>query len=159
MGFSLSVDMQRLSSLIQRTNKIHNTEVEVGFFEGDVYGPENDNLPVAQVAAYNNFGTSFNPTRPFMDDTFEDIMYRRYMVRDIKQIFTSVLTNGRSTQRMLRQLGAGIAALMKLTIEEYAAAGGNSHETIKKKNGRDTPLIDTGKMLESVRFRIHKGGM
>lgn len=157
MGFSLKVETKRLTSLIKRTNAIDNTEIEVGFWD-DRYGPENDNLPVAQVAAYNNFGTSFNPTRPFMDDTFEDYMYRAYMSREVKNVFTSVLTNGRSTQRLLRELGGKIKELMQLTILEYAADGGNSQRTIEKK-GRDSPLIDTGKMLESVRFIIHKGGM
>jgi hypothetical protein len=157
MGFSLKVETKRLDSLIKRVNAIDNTEIEVGFWD-DRYGPENDNLPVAQVAAYNNFGTSFNPTRPFMDDTFEDYMYRAYMSREVKNVFTSVLTNGRSTQRLLRELGGKIKELMQLTILEYAADGGNSQRTIEKK-GRDSPLIDTGKMLESVRFIIHKGGM
>lgn len=155
MGFSLKVETKRLDSLIRRTKEIDNTEVEVGFWD-DHYGPENDNLPVAQVAAYNNFGTSFNPTRPFMDDTFEDIMYQTYMARGVKQVFLSVITNGRSTQRLLRNLGETIKELMQLTIQQYAADGGNSQKTIEKK-GRDSPLIDTGKMLESVRFRIHKG--
>lgn len=158
MGFTLKVETKRLSSLIKRTAAIDNTEVEVGFWD-DRYGPENDNLPVYLVAAYNNFGTSFNPTRPFMDDTFEDFMYQAHMARGMKHIFYSVLTNGRSTQRLLRNLGATIKELMQLTILQYAAEGGNSKETIAKKNGRDTPLIDTGKMLESVRFRIQKGGM
>lgn len=157
MGFSLKVETKRLSSLIKRVDAINGTQVEVGFWD-DRYGPENDNLPVAQVAAYNNFGTSFNPTRPFMDDTFEDMMYQAYMAREVKHIFTSVLTNGRSTQRLLRELGERIKGLMQLTILEYAADGGNSQRTIEKK-GRDSPLIDTGKMLESVRFRIHKGEM
>ena len=157
MGFSLKVETKRLTSLIKRTNAIDNTEIEVGFWD-DRYGPENDNLPVAQVAAYNNFGTSFNPTRPFMDDTFEDIMYQAYMARGVKQIFISVLTNGRGTQRLLRELGDTIKQLMQITIAQYAADGGNSQKTIEKK-GRDSPLIDTGKMLESVKFIIHKGGM
>lgn len=157
MGFSLKIETKKLDSLIRRTNAIDNTEVEVGFWD-DRYGPENDNLPVAQVAAYNNFGTSFNPTRPFMDDTFEDIMYQAYMARGVKHIFLSVLTNGRGTQRLLRELGGTIKELMQVTIAQYAADGGNSQKTIEKK-GRDSPLIDTGKMLESVRFRIIKGGM
>lgn len=155
MGFSLKVETKRLGSLIKRVNAIDNTEIEVGFWD-DRYGPENDNLPVAQVAAYNNFGTSFNPTRPFMDDTFEDIMYQAYMARAVKNIFISVLTNGRGAQRLLRELGERIKGMMQLTILEYAANGGNSQKTIEKK-GRDSPLIDTGLMLESVKFIIHKG--
>lgn len=157
MGFSLKVETKRLDSLIKRVNAVNHTEVEVGFWD-DRYGPENDNLPVAQVAAYNNFGTSFNPTRPFMDDTFEDMMYQIYMARGVKNVFLSVLSNGRGTQRLLRELGATIKELMQVTIQQYASDGGNSRSTIERK-GRDTPLIDTGKMLESVRFRIIQGGM
>ncbi|UOL48483.1 hypothetical protein QGX12_gp161 [Pseudomonas phage Kremar] len=131
-------------------------EVEVGFFEEDRYGPENHNLPVATVAAYNEFGTVHNPQRPFMSDAFSENMSQLYMAKGMKAVFLDALQTGRAVNRLLKQLGRITGELIEVSIQQYAAAGGNSAATIKKKGGRDTPLIDTGKMIESVRFHIHR---
>lgn len=155
MGFSIKFE-NKLPSLIKRLDKLSSMEVEVGFFEEDRYGPENHNLPVAMVAAMNEFGTKYNPQRPFMSDTFSDGMSQLFMAREMKNIYLDVLKGGNASQRLLVNLGKLSAELMQISIQQYAAQGGNSPATIKKKNGRDTPLIDSGKMIESVRFHIHR---
>lgn len=155
MGLSIKIETKRIGALIKRLNDLDGTEVESGFYEEDRYGPENGNLPVAQVAAYNNFGTSFNPTRPFMDNTFEGVMNRFHIERGMKKVFQSALTNGRSTQRLLRVLGDTIADIMRAEIDDFP--GSNSAATIARKGFND-PLYDTGKMLASVRFKIYQGG-
>lgn len=155
MGLTIKFE-NKIPALIKRLDKLNGTEVEVGFFEEDRYGPENHNLPVATVAAYNEFGTVHNPQRPFMSDTFSDGMSQRVMAGYMKDIFVSAIKGGTATQRLLNILGRITGELMQISIQQYAAMGGNSVETIKRKGGRDTPLIDTGKMLESVRFHIHR---
>lgn len=155
MGFSIKFE-NKIPALVKRLDKLNSMEVEVGFFEEDRYGPENANLPVATVAAMNEFGTKHNPQRPFMSDTFSDGMNQLFMAREMKSIYLDVIKGGTATQRLLINLGKLSAELMQVSIQQYAAQGGNSPQTIKKKNGRDTPLIDTGKMIESVRFHIHR---
>lgn len=155
MGFSIKFE-NKIPALIKRLDKLNGMEVEVGFFEEDRYGPENHNLPVATVAAYNEFGTVHNPQRPFMSDTFSDGMNQAAMARAMRDVFVGVIKGGTATQRLLNILGRIAGELMQISIQQYAALGGNSSETIKRKGGRDTPLIDTGKMLESVRFHIHR---
>jgi hypothetical protein len=155
MGFSIKFE-NKIPALLKRLDKLNGMEVEVGFFEEDRYGPENHNLPVATVAAYNEFGTSHNPQRPFMSDTFSENMNQFYMAKGMKDTFLDVLKGGSASIRLLNSLGRIAAELMKVSIQQYAAAGGNSVETIKKKGGRDTPLIDTGQMIESVRFYVHR---
>jgi hypothetical protein len=146
----------KIPALLKRLDKLNGTEVEVGFFEEDRYGPENHNLPVATVAAYNEFGTVHNPQRPFMSDTFSDGMSQNVMAKRMSDVFEGVLKGSNATQRLLNTLGRIAGELMQISIQQYAAMGGNSVETIRRKGGRDTPLIDTGKMLESVRFHIHR---
>lgn len=153
MGFTFKVETRKLPALRKRLAQLDGTEIEVGFFEEDRYGPENDNLPVAQVAYYNEFGTVHNPTRPFMEETFESALGQRHMVQMMKQIFTSALTNGRAVKRLLATLGNDVAEQMKTTILHYP--GSNSARTIKKKGGRNTPLRDTEFMMHSVKFQIH----
>lgn len=155
MGFSIKFE-NKLPALLKRLDKLDGMEVEVGFFEEDRYGPENHNLPVATVAAFNEFGTRHNPQRPFMSDTFSENMNQLYMARGMKSVFLDLLKGGTATTRLLNTLGRLTGELMEVSIQQYAALGGNSVETIKRKGGRDTPLIDTGKMIESVRFQIHR---
>jgi hypothetical protein len=155
MGFSIKFE-NKIPALLQRLDKLNGMEVEVGFFEEDRYGPENHNLPVATVAAYNEFGTVHNPQRPFMSDAFSENMSQLYMAKGMKAVFLDALQTGRAVNRLLKSLGRITGELIEVSIQQYAAAGGNSAATIKKKGGRDTPLIDTGKMIESVRFHIHR---
>lgn len=152
MAFHIKFE-SKLPALLKRLAQLDGTEVEVGFFEEDRYGPENDNLPVATVAAYNEFGTIHNPQRPFMSDAFTDTMSQMKMSRLMRDVFSGALKNGMATKRLLNVLGRVTGELIEISIQQYAAVGGNSPATIKAK-GKDTPLIDTGKMIESVRFHV-----
>lgn len=154
MGFTFKVEMRKLPALQKRLAQLNGTEVEIGFFEEDRYGPENENLPVAQVAYYNEFGTVHNPTRPFMEETFIADNHQSHMGKIIREIFVSSLTNGRSVSRLLLQLGDDVAEMMKTIILNYP--GSNSPKTIEKKGGRNTPLRDTEFMMNSVKFQIHR---
>src|SRR5437870_274763 len=155
MAFSIKFE-NKIPALVKRLDKLNSMEVEVGFFEEDRYGPENHNLPVATVAAMNEFGTKHNPTRPFMSDTFSDRTNQLLMAVEMRSIYLDVLKGGNASQRLMKSLGKLVAEQMQITIQQYAAAGGNSKRTIERKGGRDTPLIDTNKMLESVKFHIHR---
>lgn len=154
MGFSIKFE-NKIPALTKRLAKLDGMEVEVGFFEEDRYGPENHNLPVATVAAYNEFGTWHNPIRPFMSDTFREKANQLFVARKMASVFETVLKGGNPLEQ-LRTIGDVTAEMMRYTIHEYAAAGGNSAKTIKKKGGRDTPLIDTSVMLQSVKFQINQ---
>ena len=153
MAFHIKFE-SKIPALLKRLDQLNGTEVEVGFFEEDRYGPENDNLPVATVAAYNEFGTTHNPQRPFMSDAFTDGMSQRKMASLMGDVFEASMKNGMATKRLLNVLGRITGELIEISIQQYAATGGNSPATIKAK-GKDTPLIDTGKMIESVRFQIN----
>lgn len=152
MGFTFKVETRKLPALIKRLDKLNGTEIDVGFFEDDRYGPENDNLPVAQVAYYNEFGTVHNPTRPFMQETFSDDLTQKWIAKMMKSVFESALTNGRAVHRLLQELGDGTAELLKVQILNYP--GSNSAATIALKGGRNTPLRDTEFMMNSVKFQI-----
>lgn len=159
MGFTVSVNTKPLEALIKRLSALNGTEVEVGFFEEDRYGPENGNLPVAMVAFFNEYGHSIGPQgvpeRPFMHETFGGRQDKAHMARAMRKVFISAILDGRSVDRMLRELGEQVKDQLVVAIDDYP--GSNSATTIKRK-GFDDPLLDTGKMLESVKFRVHKGG-
>lgn len=160
MGFTIKVEKSKLSALINRMQKLDGTVVEDGFFEEDRYGPENFNLPVAFVAYMNEYGHSISlqgvPERPFMHDTYLDNMNQFHMARAMRNVFVAAITDGRTVDRILRQTGQMVVDLLQEAIDDYP--GSNSTATIKRKGFND-PLRDTDKMLNSVKFRIHKGGM
>lgn len=155
MGFTIKFET-KIPALIKRLDKLNGTKLDAGFFEEDRYGPENNNLSVATVAAMNEFGTKFNPTRPFMSDAFSDSMNKLYMARGMKGVFLDVIKGGTAGQRLMNTLGKLTVGMIQYSIQDYASRGGNSAATIALKKGRDTPLIDSGKMFESVKFYIHR---
>jgi len=55
MGFTINLDTSKLDALCKRMKDLNDTQVSVGFFEGDNYGPENHNYPVALVAALKRY--------------------------------------------------------------------------------------------------------
>ncbi|WYV99004.1 tail protein [Pseudomonas phage vB_PpuM-NoPa] len=156
MSFTFKVETRKLDSMIKRLDKLDGTQVDVGFFEEDAYGPENGNLPVAQVAYYNEYGTSLNPTRPFMQETFSEGINQKLLGKAMMKVFQSAIMNGRQVQRLLRELGSGAGDMLRDTILTYP--GSNSAETIRRK-GRNSPLRDTEFMLNSVKFQISKGSI
>lgn len=159
MAFTIKSETSKLTALIRRMQQLDGTEVEAGFFEEDHYGPENDNLPVALVAYFNEYGHSIGPQgvpeRPFMHETYEDNMNQFHMARAMRNVFLAALTDGRSVDRLLKQLGVMVGEMIETKIIDYP--GSNSATTIKRKGFND-PLRNTDKMLNSVRFQIHKGG-
>lgn len=148
-----------LAALIKRLQQLDGSQVEVGFFEEDRYGPENNNLPVALVAYLNEYGHSLGPQgvpeRPFMHETFGDRMSQFHMARAMKQIYITAITDGRGVQSLLKKLGKMVGDMLEVAIDDYP--GHNSPTTIARK-GKDDPLRDTDKMINSVKFQVHKGG-
>lgn len=160
VGFTIKLEgMKRLEALIKRMDGLDGTEVQVGFFEEDRYGPENGNLPVALVAYFNEYGHSIGvqgvPERPFMHETFESRMNLFHIARSMKAVFVAAIHDGRSTDRLLKNTGDMVKDMIQVSIEDYP--GSNAPSTIKRKGFND-PLFLTGKMLNSVKFKLYKGG-
>jgi hypothetical protein len=130
-------------------------ELRIGFFEGSRYGPENDNLPVAQVAKWNNEGTEKAPPRAFMKDwadTLKTNMYKSYLNDAVKSIY-----EGSSTYSAQYQiLGPVFREDLQETIERWTTPP-NAPLTIELK-GFNNPLIDTETMLNSVSWMVAKSG-
>lgn len=150
--FKLEKDTSVWNSMKKNLNKGSNKELKVGWFESDVYGSENDNLPVAQVAKWNEEGSESNPTRPFIRVGFmapiKKGMYDGYFIESIQRI-----AEGKSTfTQEYRKLGPIAKQDLQEVIEGWTTPP-NSPVTIALK-GRDDPLVDTGKMHDSVGWQV-----
>lgn len=156
--FSITLDKD--SSVWEKMRKEAlkpNVEVlRVGFFPGDNYGPENDSLPVAQIAAWNEYGTITNPPRPFMrvgiGTPLRRGVYNSYFTDSIKRI-----VEGKSSFRQeYAILGKVLVEDMKEVIEKWDSPP-NSPRTVEEKGFND-PLVWTGTMHDSVKAKVEKEG-
>lgn len=128
--------------------KLAGLEVQVGFQGDQKY---EDGTNIAQVAAYNEFGSSDTPERPFMRQSFENHESELQAACDM---VNQRLAQGGTAEQALQQLGA----VAKGLVQEEIVNGGfaaNAESTIKKK-GSEQPLIDTGTMRQSVNFVIKR---
>ena len=132
--------------------KMVSLEIQVGFPEGMGDGYENG-ASLAEVAAYNEFGGSSKPARPFMRQSFENHQADLQSGCDAANLR---LNHGGTAEQALNELGL----LAKGLVQEEIVEGGfapNAPSTIAQK-GSAQPLIDTGHMRQSVNYVIKPRG-
>ena len=126
--------------------KLAKLEVQVGFQDG---ASDEEGTTYAEIAAYNELGTSTIPARPFMKQSFEN---HQDELQEACERVNDTLAEGGSTDSALTELGVFVKGL----IQEEIVTGDfapNSPSTIRRK-GSATPLIDTGRMRQSVNYII-----
>lgn len=148
-------DKRSLTALIKRVGQINHMTVDTGFFDTDRYGPDNENHYVATVAWYNERGLgNLVPSRPFMEKTFSDVMDLQFYARGMQAVFTDVLDQGRLTRRRLEDLGRHIQGVMTMNIADWSTPPNSERWAAIK--GRNDPLVFTGKMLSSVKYKVER---
>ena len=133
--------------------KAKDSSIKVGFFD-EFYGSENDNLPVAQVAQWQEEGTDKIPMRPFMRAGFmiKNIEKLGWLTPEVKGMISAVALGNMSWNQMYHKLGPVFVKIMQKEIELWQIPM-NAPLTVELK-GFNNPLIDSGKMLDSVEYRI-----
>lgn len=121
--------------------------LRVGFLETATYGQENDGLPVAQVAFWNEYGTSKSPPRPFF----------RNMIAEKKSGWSLAFGNlmqmhNYDVTHVFDLMGQGIKDQLTESIVKFSDPQ-NAPYTVKQK-GFNKPLIDTGTMQRSTGWDI-----
>lgn len=112
-------------------------------------------VDMLDIAAWNEFGTSNGiPARPFLKNSIES--YQDEIMKDMKTCVQKVM-NGADPVTALNGLGATHVGRVQRSITE-GSYGQNKPSTIRKKHGKDKPLIDTGQMRQSVHYIVKKKG-
>lgn len=136
--------------------------VEAGFIDGRTY-PDAAKTPVAQVAQWNEFGTSTSPPRPFMRQTIND-----HQDGWGKALATSLKATDYDVHRSLDFVGEIIDDQIRTSIREGSfapisertlearLASSKRTGTLKSVNMETAskPLVDTGLMLGSVSHEV-----
>lgn len=150
MAFGFSDLTPEGKRYFKELERLANLEVQVGFQEGQVY---DDGTSLAEVAAYNELGSSDTPERPFMRQSFENHEKELQAACDA---VNATLSKGGSAEQALNTLGVFCKGLVQEEIVEGGFAP-NAESTIKKK-GSEQPLIDSGLMRQSVNFVVKRRG-
>ena len=159
MSFKLTVDKSGWNKLKKELLKGSDLEVKVGIVEPTYYGPDNDNLSVAQNWQFQEEGVPAQniPTRPAIRVGFMapikkgsyDKMFVESMVR---------IAEGKSTfKQEYTRIGVQAKADLKKAVADWDTPR-NAPYTIELK-GFDNPLIDSGLLYESIDFKVDKKGV
>ena len=125
--------------------KLMKLEVQVGFQAGEK--TYEDGTDLVDVAAYNEYGSSDTPARPFMKQSFEN--HEDELQKACDRV-NQTLNKGGTAEAGLKELGVFVKGL----VQDEIVDGGfepNAPSTIKQK-GSAQPLIDTGTMRQSVNY-------
>ena len=138
--------------LEKRLKELRKLQVRIGFQRGK---GKSGGADIADVAMWNELGTENMPARPFMRQSVEK--NRDRIKAACAQALKDVLLGKTTAEAALRKLGAMQKALVQNEIKSGGFAP--NAEPTKKKKGSDKPLVDTGRMRQSVSVEIaEKGG-
>lgn len=125
--------------------------VKVGFQDGE---HENNGAHIIDVAMWNELGTVNAPSRPFMRDSIDN---HKETIEAFCRAQVRTILRGGTARQVLQSIGVMQKGLMQDEITEGDFEP-NAPATIRRKKS-DKPLIDTGRMRQSVHFIIRpKGG-
>lgn len=126
-------------------------EVRVGFQAGEA--TSDDGVDMCDIAMWNELGTVGMPARPFLRQTADNNGDKMAAFGGAQAMR---LAKGASAESCLEAIGVFSKGLVQETIRDGSFEP-NAPSTIKKK-GSDKPLIDTGRMRQSVNYAIKRKG-
>lgn len=144
MTAQVTGNLAKFKQLIEQIKATGEKAVYVGFpaeFNENVEGSDNFNL--ASLAAVLEFGNESIPSRPFLRQTLAENQ-EKYTT-----LFVKLFESGISIEQIYEQ----IALIAQGDVQQNIVNGkwtANAPSTIKRKKS-SKPLIDTGKLRQSVR--------
>lgn len=136
---------------IKKLNRYLATHQLVFGFVGDEKGV--DGTPVAEYAYYVEFGKMKGGVpRPFFRNGKKE--FEKDFMKKFKELYFKCVKSFLDPSIILETLGTeGVSIIQESIIRGNYAP--NKESTLKNKKG-SKPLVDTGTMLQSVKFKIEK---
>lgn len=158
MSFKLKVDKSGWNKLKKELLKESDLEVKVGIVDPTYYGPDNDNLSVAQVWDWQESGLPAQniPSRPAIRVGFmapiKKGSYDKMFAESMQRI-----AEGKSTfKQEYTRIGTQAKVDLKKSVADWDTPP-NSPFTVAEK-GFNNPLIDSGLLYESIDFKVDNRG-
>jgi hypothetical protein len=151
----------RLQRALALTSKAaQESNVKVGLIASGKGGEEHgdDGITMLELAAIHEFGApeANIPQRSFIRSTFA----RGSVQRDLKEIIAKLTTkfiHGMSMKTVLGILGAWGVDQIRHTINDRLTSGPALAPATIKAKGSDLPLVDTGRLRNSMSWKIWLG--
>jgi len=144
----------RFDKLLLELKQFESFDIRIGFIEPEF--ADDGSTYMAQVAAWNEFGTDDIPARPFLSralDTNHDKIREQF-----RKEINLIIEGKQDAMKAAKRLGIFGVSLVKKSIRDSRKwAEANADSTIEQK-GSSKPLVDTGEMLNSVGWVIEKNG-
>jgi hypothetical protein len=144
---TVTADGKKFEKMLQ---ELKDKEVRIGIQQGET---SDDGVDLVDIAMFNELGTVHIPSRPFLRDSVDA---NADQINNFLQSMKKELLRGGSAEDVLKKIGV----FQKGLIQKQIVSGNfapNSEATIKKK-GSDTPLVDTGRMRQSINYVIQQKG-
>lgn len=144
---TVTADGKKFEKLLKELGQL---EVRIGIQQGET---SKDGVDLVDIAMFNELGTVHIPSRPFLRDSVDA---NGDQINHFLQSMKKELLRGGSAEDVLKKIGV----FQKGLVQEQIVKGDfapNSEETVQRK-GSDTPLVDTGRMRQSVNYVIQQKG-
>ena len=157
MSMKLTVDKSVWNNLKKSFAKAEMLEDRLGWFEENQYGSDNENLPMAQVAQWQNEGVASKniPPRPFFTVGFPGALKKGANDASFKRIVTAV-ANGQDVFKALHKEGDSFRQTLRQVMIDWDTPR-NAPLTVELK-GFDDPLIETSELISNITSKTTKRG-
>jgi len=157
MSMKLTVDKKVWNNLKKSFAKAEMFEDQVGWQADAVYGSDNENLPMAQVAQWQEEGVASKniPPRPFMRVGFKAALSKGANDASFKRIVTAV-ANGQDVFKALHKEGDSFRQTLRQVMIDWDTPR-NAPTTVEIK-GFDDPLIETSELISNITSKTTKRG-
>lgn len=135
--------------------RIQDSAVTVGIHSDAGMHDESDGVTVAEIGAVNEFGSRDGHIheRSFMRSTINE--NRSVYTDAIAKIAKSAIQGKRDARDGMGLLGRKAEGDIKKKIRDIKEPG-NADSTIAAKKGIDNPLVDSGQMVNSIRWKYEE---
>ena len=157
MSMKITVDKSVWNNLKKSFAKAEMLEDQVGWQDDAVYGSDNENLPMAQVAQWLEEGVASKniPPRPFMRVGFKAALTKGANDASFKRIVTAV-ANGQDVFKALHKEGDSFRQTLRQVMIDWDTPR-NAPTTVELK-GFDDPLIETSELISNITSKTTKRG-
>ena len=146
------VSRKTLDKIEKELDYLKKHTVWVGFV-GSEADKKVDGVAIYMYANFNEYGTSDIPSRPFFRTALNN--NKKYIKEQFKELLGKVATGKMTGKMALKSIGLEVQGLIQDSIKNGNWEP-NSARTIRKKEYKGQPLIETGSMLRAVSFEIRR---
>lgn len=156
MAFKINVKVTDLdlglNAIIRNFEELDNQEISAGVHEEAGEHPNANGKHTAEIAMFNEYGTSHIPERSFIRSTIDE--NNSLLFGAMEKIINNAHNPISSQISDLNSFGFLAKTLIENKIKSLQSPA-NAQSTIDKK-GFNNPLIDTRYLLENITFKILK---